>query len=136
MTNRLEISSGNGDGRLRKPGSSPKDFMSRRWTCISWHSDNRGSHALVDITSRGGLLYPMKRIVADSEDSQYRSWRWDLVTTKLFVDGIVHNGWGDRCYPLQQNEERYTVPDKFHGKFFISFSIVITWIRQLTTHYS
>ncbi|KAG8299948.1 SPRY domain-containing SOCS box protein 4 [Homalodisca vitripennis] len=51
---------------------------------------------------------------ADGEDSQYRSWGWDLVTTKLFVDGVVHNGEGDRCYPLQQTEERYTVPDKFH----------------------
>ncbi|KAG8297461.1 SPRY domain-containing SOCS box protein 4 [Homalodisca vitripennis] len=41
----------------------------------------------------------------DGEDSQYRSWGWDLVTIKLFE--------GDKCYPLQQNEEWYTVPDKF-----------------------
>ncbi|XP_046683538.1 protein gustavus-like [Homalodisca vitripennis] len=80
---------------------------------MDWPSENRGSHAVVGVATKGGLMYPMKR-KADGEDSQYRSWGWDLVTTKLFVDGVVHNGEGDRCYPLQQTEERYTVPDKFH----------------------
>ncbi|KAG8297456.1 hypothetical protein J6590_077180 [Homalodisca vitripennis] len=51
--------------------------------------------------------------MADSEDPAYRSWGWDLVTTKLMVDGFVHDGSGDRCYPLQQ-DSMIAVPDKFH----------------------
>ncbi|KAG8329478.1 hypothetical protein J6590_084911 [Homalodisca vitripennis] len=33
-------------------------------------------------------------ITTDSEDPAYRSWGWDLVNTKLMVDGFVHDGSG------------------------------------------
>ncbi|KAG8255514.1 hypothetical protein J6590_090721 [Homalodisca vitripennis] len=78
---RFKISSGNGDGEVC--GGLCVWEMDLR-------SENRGSHA---VDQERGLLYPMKR-EADGDDSQYRSWGWDLVTTKLFE--------GDRCYPLQQ----------------------------------
>ncbi|KAG8289279.1 hypothetical protein J6590_107785 [Homalodisca vitripennis] len=91
---------------------------------MDWPSENRGSHVLVGVATKGGLLYPMKR-KANGDDSRYRSWGWDLVTTKLFVDGVVHNGEGDRCYPLQQTEERYTVPDKFYNKLLIILIIYL-----------
>ncbi|KAG8335095.1 SPRY domain-containing SOCS box protein 4 [Homalodisca vitripennis] len=80
---------------------------------MDWPSEIRGSRAVVGVATKGGLMYPVKR-KADGEHSKYRSWGWDLVTTKLMMDGFVHDGSGDRCYPLQQGNIVYVVPDKFH----------------------
>ncbi|KAG8289711.1 SPRY domain-containing SOCS box protein 4 [Homalodisca vitripennis] len=80
---------------------------------MDWPSETRGSHAVVGVATKGGLMYPVKR-KADSEDPAHRSWGWDLVTTKLMVDGFVHDGSDNKCYPLQQGSSLYVVPDKFH----------------------
>ncbi|XP_046674690.1 protein gustavus-like [Homalodisca vitripennis] len=80
---------------------------------MDWPSETRGSHAVVGVATKGGLMYPVKR-KADSEEPAHRSWGWDLVTTKLMVDGFVHDGSDNKCYPLQQGSSLYVVPDKFH----------------------
>ncbi|KAG8319083.1 SPRY domain-containing SOCS box protein 4, partial [Homalodisca vitripennis] len=88
---------------------------------MDWPSENRGSHAVVGVATRGGLMYPMKR--KENVSINFYIHRPTAKTPNIvrgggpshqFVDGVVHNGEGDRCYPLQQTEERYTVPDKFH----------------------